>query len=77
MCSVTQLCLTLRTVWTIARQAPLSMGFPRQEYWGGFLCPPPGALSDPGVESTCPVSPTLHADCLPIEPSGNLLCSNK
>ena len=35
---------------TIACQAPLSMGFPRQEYWSGLPCPPPGYLPDPGIE---------------------------
>ena len=39
------------TPWTIARQAPLSMGFPRQEYWSGLLFAPPGDLPDPGTES--------------------------
>ena len=44
------------TLWTIARQAPLSMGFSRQEYWSGLPCPPPGDLPDPGIE---PVSSLL------------------
>ena len=38
------------TPWTVARQAPLSMGFFRQEYWCGLPCPPPGDLPDPGIE---------------------------
>ena len=38
------------TPWTLAQQAPLSMGFSRQEHWSGFPCPPPGDLSDPGIE---------------------------
>ena len=38
------------TPWTVARQAPLSMGFSRQEYWSGLPCPPPGELPDPGIE---------------------------
>ena len=38
------------TPWTVARQAPLSMGFSRQEYWSGLPCPPPGDLPDPGIE---------------------------
>ena len=46
-------------LWTIACQAPLSMGFSRQEYWSGLLCPPPGDLLDPGLE---PRSPALQAD---------------
>ena len=49
-CSVTQSCPTLCDTWTIARQAPLSMGFSRQEYWSGLPCPPPGALPDPGIQ---------------------------
>ena len=48
-CSIAQSCLTL-TPWTVARQAPLSMGFSRQEYWSGLLCPPPGDLPDPEIE---------------------------
>ena len=44
-----QLCATL---WTVAPQAHLSMGFSRQEYWNGLPCPPPGDLLDPGIEST-------------------------
>ena len=39
------------TLWTVAHQAPLSMGFFRQEYWNGWLCPPPGDLNNPGVET--------------------------
>ena len=40
------------TSWTVAHQAPLSMGFSRQAYWSGLPCPPPGDLPDPGIEST-------------------------
>ena len=39
------------TLWTVAHQVPLSMGFSRQEYWSGLLCPPPGDLPDPGLEA--------------------------
>ena len=46
------------TPWTVAHQAPLSMGFSRQEYQSGLPFPPSGDLSDPGVE---PVSPALRA----------------
>ena len=52
---------------TVARQAPLSMGFSRQEHWSGLPCPPQGDLPDPGME---PRSPALQADSLPSEPSG-------
>ena len=38
------------TLWTVAHQAPLSMGFSKQEYWSGLPCPPPGDLPDPGIE---------------------------
>ena len=45
------------TLWTVAHQACLSMGFSRQEYWTGLLCPPPGDLPNPGTEPVPPVSP--------------------
>ena len=46
--------------WTVARQAPLSMEFSRQEYWSGLPFPPPGDLLDPGIESSpCLMSPAL------------------
>ena len=54
-------------LWAVAHQAPLSMGFSRQEYWSGLLFPSPGDLPDPGIE---PRSPTLQADSLPTEPQG-------
>ena len=43
-------CPTLATPWTVACQAPLSMGFSRQEYWSGLPFPLPGDLLDPGIE---------------------------
>ena len=55
------------TPWAVASQAPLSMGFSRQEYENGLPCPPPGNLPNPGIE---PRSPTLQADSLPSEPPG-------
>ena len=55
------------TLWTVARQAALSVGFSRQEYGSGVPCPPPGGLSDPGIE---PGSPTLQVDSLLSEPPG-------
>ena len=48
------------TLWTIAHQAPLFMGFSRQEYWNGLLCPPPGDPHDPGIKPRSPVSPALR-----------------
>ena len=47
------------SLWIIASQAPLSMGFSRQEYWSGFPCPPPGDLPDPGVKPRSLMSPAL------------------
>ena len=41
-------------LWSVARPAPLSMGFSRQEYWSGLPCPPPGDLPHPGMEPTSP-----------------------
>ena len=50
------------TPWTVACQAPLSMGFPRQEHWSGLPFPPPGDLPHPGIESESPVFLALQAD---------------
>ena len=61
---VAKLCPTLATPWTVAHQAPLPMGFSRQEYWSGLPCPPPEDLPNPGNE---PGSPALQADSLPTE----------
>ena len=57
MCA--QSCLSLCDPWTAACQAPLSMGFPRREYWSGLPFPSPGDLPDPGIE---PGSPALQVD---------------
>ena len=51
---VAKLCPTLGTPWTIACKAYLSMGFPRQEYWSGLPCPPPGDLPNLGIEAAPP-----------------------
>ena len=59
---VAKSCLTLVTPWTVACQAPLSMGFPRQDYWNGLPFPSPRDLPDPGIK---PGSPALQADSLP------------
>ena len=61
-----QLCL-FSTLWTVALQAPLSMGFSRQEYWSGLPFPPPGNLPNPGIK---PESPALQADSLLLVPPG-------
>ena len=47
------------TLWTMACQAPRSMGFSRQEYWSGLPCPPLGDLPDSGIESASLTSPAL------------------
>ena len=63
------MCLVLSCVqlfvnpWTVAHQAPLSMGFSRQEYWSGLPFPPPGDLPDQGIKL---VSTALRADSLPL-----------
>ena len=64
-----QLCVTL---WTVAHQATLSMGFSRQEYWNGLLCPPPGDLPHPGTEPASLMSPALAGGF--STPSATCLC---
>ena len=59
---VAQSCPILATPWTAARQAPLSMGFSRQEYWSGLPFPSPGDPSNPGIELGSP------AFCLLVNP---------
>ena len=55
MCAkLLQFCSTLCSPWTIACQFPQSMGFSRQEYWSGLLCPSPGDLPNPGMEPILP-----------------------
>ena len=61
---VTKSCSTLVTPWAVAHQAPLSMGFSRQEYWSGLPFPSPGDLPNPGIK---PEFPELQADSLPTE----------
>ena len=58
------------TPWTAAHQAPLSMGFPRQEYWSGLPFPSPGDLLDLRIEPASLVSPALQAGSLPLAPPG-------
>ena len=64
-----QLCL-FATLWTIAHQAPLSMGFSRQEYWSGLPCSPPGDLPNPGIEPTSLISAAWQMGPLPPVPPG-------
>ena len=58
------------TPWTVAHQAPLPMGFSRQEYWSELPFPSPGDLPHPGIE---PRAPILQADSLPSKPPGKTL----
>ena len=64
---ITKWCPTLAIPWTVACQAPLSMGFTGQEYWIALPIPSPGDISDPGIK---PGSPVLQADSLPTELGG-------
>ena len=58
------------TPWTVALQAPLSIGFPIKEYWSGLPFPSPGDLLDPGIE---PTSPALADRFFTLEPPGKPL----
>ena len=64
------------TPWTVARQAPKSMGFPRQEYWSELPFPSPGDLPDPGME---PTSPALAGGFFNLESQGKpaSTCTNR
>ena len=64
---------SFETPWTIAHQAPLSMGFSRQEHWSSLPFPSPGDLPDPGIKS---VSPALQMDSLLTEPAGKPIFSS-
>ena len=57
-CMLRCVCL-FATPWTVAHQAPLSMGFLKQEHWSGLPFPPPGDPPDPGLKPASPVSPAL------------------
>ena len=67
LCSVTQSCQLSAAPWTVAHQAPLFMGFSRQEYWSGLPFPSPGDLLEQGIE---PSSLALQAESLPFESPG-------
>ena len=70
---VAKSCPTLETPWTVACQAPLSVGFSWQAYWSGLPFLSPGALPDPEIE---PWFPALRADSLPTELRGKTLVEN-
>ena len=67
LCLVAQCVRLFVTTWTVARQAPLSMGFSRQEHWSGLPYPPPGDLPNSGIDLG---SPALQVDSLPAELPG-------
>ena len=58
------------TLWTVARQVPLSMGLSWQEYWSGLPFPPPGDLPNPGNKPASPVAPVLAGGFFTTEPPG-------
>ena len=60
------------TLWTVACQAPRSMGFSREEYWCGMPCAPPGGLPHPGIK---PRSPVLQVDSVPLSHWGSPMYS--
>ena len=62
----------LATPWIVAHQAPLSMGFSRQQYWSRLPCPSPGDLYNPGIEPASPVAPALAGRFLPLAPPAEL-----
>ena len=66
-CSVTKLSDSFATPWTTAHQAPLSMGFPRQEYWNDLPFPSPGDMHNTGTE---PAPPALADGFVTTEPAG-------
>ena len=65
------------TPWTVARQASLSMGFSRQEYWSGLPFPPLGDLPSLGIKLTSPAFPALADGCFTTEPPGKSQASIK
>ena len=76
-CWTTSCCCSVMTdslqPQTVAHQAPLSMGFTRQEYWSGLPCPPPRDLPTPGIEPPSLMSPALQGDSLPLSHQGSPL----
>ena len=72
--SCVQLCATL---WAVACQAPLSMGFSRQEYWSGLHSPPPGDLPGSGIEPVSPMAPALEVNSLLLSHWGSSQLLNR
>ena len=61
------------TLWMVARQAPLSMGFSRQEFWSRLPCPPPGDLPESGIEPASLTSPELTGEFFPTSATWTLI----
>ena len=70
ICSLTSAVSNSVISWKLARQAPLSMGFSRQEYWSGLPFPPPGDLPSSGIGPAYPESPALSYGFFTTEPPG-------
>ena len=73
MCVCVRACSVMSdsaTPWTVAPQASLSMGFPRQEYWSGLSFPIPGDVPNPGIKPTSPASPALAGEFFTTESTG-------
>ena len=70
MCYVTSVVSDSAAPGTVAHQAPLSMEFPRQEYWSGLLFPSPGDLPNPGIKHASLMSPASAVGTLPLLPPG-------
>ena len=62
------------TPWTVAHQAPLFIGFLKQEYWSGLPFLPPGYIPEPGIKPASLVSPAGQADSLPLSQDGGMPC---
>ena len=72
VCSITSVVSnSFATLWTVTRQAPLSMGLPGQEYWISLPFPPQGDLPHPGIEPMSLVVPALQVDSLPLNHLGS------
>ena len=70
MCSVASVMSDSAISWTVAHQAPLSMGLSWQEYWSGLPVPPPRDLPDPGIKPVSPAAPVLAGGFFITEPPG-------
>ena len=70
MCCLLATTNSFTTPWTVAGQAPLSMGFSQEKYWSGLPYLPPGDFPNPGIEPTSPVSPALSGGFFTTEPLG-------